>query len=386
MKKKILVFINYFTPSIKGGGPVQSVRNLVDNLHDKFEFYIITSDRELGEKKPYQNIEIEKWANIGNAKVFYINPKRLSLFYLKKIIDQINADLIYLNSFFSYRFSISVLILHKLNLINDIRIVLAPRGEFSKGALRFKTLKKSIYIFLSKVIGLYSKISWHATASTEKEDIKRVFSDRNQIFIANNMTANHKSVEHYNLRHKLPGQLRVIFLSRIHPKKNLKTAIELLTNVKGKVEFDIYGPIEDDKYWDKCKRLIQQLPSNIVVNYNGLVANNDVVTIFNKYHVFLFPTLGENFGHVISEALIGGCILITSNQTPWLNLEDEKVGWDIPLEKAADFSKAIQTCINMNNLEYSEYSLNAYNFGMNKSTDIKIKDAYINMFCDNCKM
>jgi glycosyltransferase involved in cell wall biosynthesis len=279
-----------------------------------------------------------------------------------------------------------VLILHKLNLINDIKIVLAPRGEFSKGALQFKILKKSIYIFLSKVIGLYSKISWHATASTEEEDIKRVFSDRNQIFIANNMTANYRSIEHFKLGDKFPGQLRVIFLSRIHPKKNLRTAIELLVNVKGKVEFDIYGPIEDDKYWDTCKKSIQQLPSNIVVNYKGLVANNDVVTIFKKYHVFLFPTLGENFGHVISEALIGGCIVITSNQTPWLNLEQERVGWDIPLEKTSDFSKAIQTCIDMNKAEYSEYSLNAYNFGMNKSNDIKIKDAYINMFGNNCEI
>jgi hypothetical protein len=44
-----------------------------------------------------------------------------------------------------------------------------------------------------------------------------------------------------------------------------------------------------------------------------------------EYDLFLFPTLGENYGHVISEALASGCPVVISDQTPWRNLEAEGI-------------------------------------------------------------
>jgi len=35
------------------------------------------------------------------------------------------------------------------------------------------------------------------------------------------------------------------------------------------------------------------------------------------YDAFIFPTLGENFGHVIIESLSAGCPVLCSDQTPW---------------------------------------------------------------------
>ena len=41
--------------------------------------------------------------------------------------------------------------------------------------------------------------------------------------------------------------------------------------------------------------------------------------IFSEYDVFLFPTMAENYGHVIFEAMAGGCVPIISDRTPWNN-------------------------------------------------------------------
>ena len=52
-KKKILIFIDWYLPGYKAGGPIQSVANLVANLKEEFEFSIVTRDTDYCEKLPY---------------------------------------------------------------------------------------------------------------------------------------------------------------------------------------------------------------------------------------------------------------------------------------------------------------------------------------------
>ena len=78
---------------------------------------------------------------------------------------------------------------------------------------------------------------------------------------------------------KKSGEGKFVFVSRIHPKKNLISAIEYMKDIKGKVVFDIYGPIEDEEYWKQCNQKIHELPQNITVNYCGLVNHEK----FTKY-------------------------------------------------------------------------------------------------------
>lgn len=380
MKKKVLILAGYYVPSIKGGGPIQSIKNLVDNLSDKFGFYILASDRDLGDEQPFSNIKTDEWVQVGNAKVFYINTKQLTLRRLAKIINAVDYDVLYLNSFFSYKFSIMIMILSKLKLIAPKPIILAPRGQFSKGALGFKSGKKKLYIKITKALGLYKDVTWHATAQTEKEDIEALFGPKANIKIAGNLTANYKEFKYDKDIDKNKGELKVVFVSRIHPKKNLKKAIELLKNIEGKIEFNIYGPIEDKAYWSECKTLINKLPDDIKVDYKGVIEHDKIIDIFKQHHVFLFPTLGENFGHVISEALIGGCPVIISDQTPWRELESKQVGWDIDLKDENKFIGVIQNCVDLNNEEYMILSKNAFEYGKKISNNNEDIESYYSIF------
>ncbi|MCF6095694.1 glycosyltransferase family 4 protein [Thermovorax subterraneus] len=380
MKEKVLIMTGYYIPSVKGGGPIQSIKNLVDKLSDRIDFYIVTSDRDLGDKEPFKNIQIDTWTKVGNAKVFYTDVKKLSW---KKIIDLINNidfDVLYLNSFFSYKFSIIPVILRKIKKIPEKRIIIAPRGEFSKGALGFKKLKKQLFIAFSKITGLHSDVVWHATTELEKCDIKQIFGEKIEIIVANNLAAGHDIIEYEKKITKKEGELKIVFVSRIHPKKNLKKAIELVKNVEGKIEFNIYGPIEDTKYWMKCLQVINELPSNIKVEYKGVATHDKIIDIFREHHVFLFPTLGENFGHVIIEALIGGCPVIISDQTPWINLEAVHAGWDIPLDNEKKYIEVIQYCVDLGNEEYKFLSKKAFTLGMKISNDEKEIDNYCKLF------
>lgn len=366
MKKKVLILAGYYIPSIKGGGPVQSIKNLVDNLSDKLDFYILARDRDLGDDKPFYNIKTNEWIQVGNVKVFYISPHKLTWRKITEVINSLDYEVLYLNSFFSFKFSIAIVFLQKLKLINK-QIVIAPRGEFSKGALALKNIKKKVYINVTKVLGLYKGIIWHATAETEKEDIKAIYGEKASIKVANNLTANYRELKYDKDIEKNRGELKIGLVSRIHPKKNLKKAINLLKNLNGNIEFNIYGPLEDKQYWSECEEAIDSLPQEVKVSYRGLINHDEVMRVFKTHHIFLFPTLGENFGHVISEALIGGCPIIISDQTPWRGLENLNVGWDIALDDAERFKTVLQRCVDLTQEQYALISKNAFEYGKKMS-------------------
>lgn len=369
VKKKVLIMAGYYFPSIKGGGPIQSIKNLVENFSHQIDFYLVAADRDLGDNKSFNNITIDQWTKVGNANVYYTNPSLLTWKRVAEIIKNVEYDVLYLNSFFSYKDSIVPVLLEKFKKIPKKPIIIAPRGQFSEGALNLKNRKKFFYLKLSKMLGLYNNVIWHATTEIEKKDIERIYGENIKIKIANNLTANYNKLNYKKDIIKIPGKLKIVFVSRIHPKKNLKGALKILKSIRGEIEFNIYGPLEDSSYWSECKNIIKTLPENVSVIYKGIVAQKDIINIFNANHVFLFPTLGENYGHVISEALIGGCPVIISDQTPWRNLEKLKVGNDISLKKEKDFINALQYYVDIDEVVYKELSLNAFNYARTVSNN-----------------
>lgn len=88
---------------------------------------------------------------------------------------------------------------------------------------------------------------------------------------------------------------------------------------------------------------MDNLPSNRIWSYEGDVLSEEVQGKLQQRDIFLFPTKGENYGHVIFEALSVGCIPIISNQTPWRIIADKKAGYIFPLtEKISEFTQVLE--------------------------------------------
>lgn len=99
-----------------------------------------------------------------------------------------------------------------------------------------------------------------------------------------------------------------------------------------------------------------------------------------KYHAFLLPTLSENFGHVIVEAMQAGLIPIISDQTPWRGLEKINIGWSIPLNRELDYIKAINSLCEINNKNYSHKSSGVINYIQAKIDNKLAAEKYLNFF------
>ena len=310
--------------------------------------------------------------NAGNALVRYLRPGETRLLGLWRLLSKLDYDLLYLNGCFP-KLTIRILLLRAMWLLKRKPTVLAPRGEFSPAALAIKHHRKWAYLKLSRYAGFYRGLVWHASNYCEANDIWRESPgfkrsagiQASPIRIASYpfLQVEKISQRSENMRpRKEPGAVRIIFISRISRMKNLDYALHLLSCLSGNVQFDIYGPLEDLDYWNECQKIIKNLPPYIGVNYRGIARAEEVRNLFGRYHLFLFPTRGENFGHVIPEALSSGCLVLLSDQTPWRGLEQKGFGWDIALTDTRKFHLILEIVLAMDHHDYSRRSLAARSF------------------------
>jgi glycosyltransferase involved in cell wall biosynthesis len=233
-----------------------------------------------------------------------------------------------------------------LGWVDFKHVIVAPWGEFAWASLKQKYLKKFVFIQVAKLFRLYKEITWQASSEFEAQDIINVMKIKpDAIHVAFDFPIK-------NIPDIFPDvtlqpsssceDLRILFLSRISREKNLDYALRVLKKVNTRVRFDIYGPAENETYWKECQDLISQLPANVIVNYRGIVNPNQVVHIFSCYDLFLFPTGGEAYGHVIAECLTSGTPVLISTETPWRNLQADGLGWDIDLVQMDSFVEIIE--------------------------------------------
>lgn len=370
----ILIFTGYYLPGYKGGGPIKTIKNLVENVDD-FSFRIITNDRDLGGQHPYSNVTPGSWNELSTYKVYYVEPRLKGISQIIKIIlNKSNNHLIYVNSFFSIKFSLIPVLLGK---IFNQNIIVGPRGEFSEGALKLKATKKNVFIKFYRLLNLSNGIVFQASSKYEAQDIKRVLGSKVDIFIAEDIGAQ-EFVESIPIRDSKVK--KSVFISRISPMKNLSLALEALKKVQKPLIYDIYGPIEDRIYWQKCQSIIADLPVNITVQYKGELLPEQVVPTLSLYDFFFMPTKGENYGHVITEALCAGLPLVISNTTPWRNLESLGIGWDLPLDNLDSFSKTIDKLIEMSDDELRQMRESIVTWARYTFTQRNAIDANIAMF------
>lgn len=388
-KKTILILIANFLPGYKGGGPIKSIKNLTDHLSNEFNFKIITSDRDLGDKQPYSHITTNQWNRINGIDIFYASRNFLHFHSLIKLINKTDFDILYLNSLFQPIFSIQPVMAKYLRLLKSSNIILAPRGELEKGCLKIKPFKKKLFINISRFLGIHNDITWHATSEFEAISIKNIFHEKaKKINIAMNLTPKlDKTIfNELDFNYKNQDILKICFISRITREKNLDYALNIINNVSVRTIFNIYGTNhEDSRYWHKCEALIKQINNKNYhqINYLGNVSPEKVNDILKQHDLFFFPTVGENFAHVIFESLAAGTPVLISDRTPWLNLKEKGIGWDISLDTPDCFIKVIENVFHIPNNEYLNIRKNALKFAYNYANDNKTINDSRQMFLNN---
>jgi len=330
MIKKILFFSKLDVHSSAGSGPINSISEIIENCQ-------ITNYSIAIPKKNYIN------------KKSKLNRKFFTFFNVLRIMS--NSDVIIFSSFFSFDSTIIPLILSKF--LNK-KVIISPRGEFLKGKIKNKKYKKHFYIIMFRIFLNSKKFIFHSTSSDETKSIK--------YFLNNKITEipNYGNYELNDSKLKVNNK-KIIFFSRISQEKNLEFAISVFNNLNSNLDLDfhIYGPVSDQNYFKLIEKLILK---NNRITYKGVIDRNNIDKVISNYDLFLFPTFGENFGHVYVEAIRNQLFTVTSNEVPFNDLSQFNIGVNITEFDIKMYVDAISNY-------YTDFSLITENF----STYLKIK-------------
>jgi hypothetical protein len=170
-KPQVLVFIDWYKPFYKAGGPVRSLVNLVDHLHDEVDFHIVTGDRDYTATASPADLPKDQWTTQDNGeRVWYASPEGRSKAQWKALLNEQAWDVVYINGMWS-RWS-TLLPLWLLRGSKQRRIV-AVRGMLASGVMQQKNALKRAVLLAMRNSGCFAGVEFQATNAEEVEDVKR---------------------------------------------------------------------------------------------------------------------------------------------------------------------------------------------------------------------
>lgn len=376
-KKKILVFVDWFYPGFKGGGPIRSCINIAQLLKEEYDIKVITRDTDLGEDKAYPGITSDKWVQTDlQIPTMYLSRNNLTFSTIKKIIREEQPAHVYINSMYSLYFTIYPLLVKKLLPAKPVYTV-APRGMLYDSAISKKAFKKKLFFALLKNTIFSKNTRFHVTNEREGLSVKKYFPS-NATWLADNLPPQHQ--EPLQVCDKQSGSLRCVFVARIDPIKNLLLLLTIISKIPHNIHLTIIGPVDDQDYWNECKKVISSLPANITIEVAGTVSNNEVHKYLISAHLFVLLTQGENFGHAILESFLAGRPVLISDQTPWRQLEGNKTGWDLALDNTAAISEKISEAVQWDQETFNDRASASWKFAAGFLKNNKTRDSYFAMF------
>lgn len=377
IRPKLLILSPWFIPGYKAGGTIQNIANMATALSQNYSVFVLTSNTDFGSDLAY-NLPSDEWVvNDRGFKVNYLPSQQITKKKILLIIKDLQPDFIYLNGIYDFYFNIFPLWLKKRKQIQS-EIIVAPNGMLAPSAIKFKSWKKKPFLFLLRILGVHKVSKWHTTSDKETQDVINFFGKNINIIHAPAFPP--KPVASITSISKKTGALKLLFLSRIHPIKNLSFVLNILKSCSLDITFNIAGPIEDTAYWEKCKQLISTLPSQVQTNYLGEIPHPKVSFLIQKSHLAILPTKGENYGYIIIETLNQGRPILISDQTPWRNLTKHQVGWDLPLNNPQAFIDAIEEMAAMDQKEYNEWAEGALQYAQSQINISELKEKYFLLF------
>lgn len=364
--KKVLIFNGYYYPSKNCGGPITSIENIVNTCCDEYEFYIICYNHDFNDMKVF-NVEMNTWECVGHANVMYVEQNFLdfSTKNMRKMLEELRPDLIWFSGVLTPN---NKIVATKISRKMKIPVLFSPRGELSADRVRIKAYKKIPYLRLLSLLGVYRNCYFHGTSDDEISGIKKYFRpDEKHLFRAANISiAQQEEFVHIK---KEKGELKLFFFSRIHEVKNLLFGIKCMCKCKNRVSLDVYGPIESEEYWKKCMAAVEKAPSNISVSYGGILDYTNKSATIQAHHAFLFPTINENYGHVIAESIANSRpVILSKATTPWDDLH-EKAGYVVDLSDPEGFTRAIDRLAEMNQAEFEKLILSTKEYFRFKTSE-----------------
>ena len=204
-------------------------------------------------------------------------------------------------------------------------LVVSPRGMLAPAALAFSRWRKRAFWALLQGPVIRRAACIHATSEQEFEEIRGLGLANPVAIIPNGIDLPELAWS----ESAAPAIERIVLsLGRIHPKKGLARLVRAWSKVEARYpawRLRIAGPPE--RGHDNELRALAVSLGLTHVSVEGPIYGEAKTSAYRCADVFVLPTLNENFGLTVAEALAAGTPVISTKGAPWSGLEREGCGW-----------------------------------------------------------
>lgn len=355
------------------GGPAKSIPYLMSSLeklgNNQEVISLKYSNNETNEVISKLNLKSTSFqAHFLKAAAYSPNIED----YLVKRIRETNNQIIHYHNIWNY----IPLIANKVAVNTNVPIVASPRGNLFPWNLKKGYLKKKLYMEVFQRRYFNTSDCIHVTSKEELKAVKNLGLNAPIGLISNgvdidefkNMQSKEKHRDNLGID---VNKKYILYMGRIEQKKGLLLLLHTYKDfVKKNDEWKILiaGPAYDKKYFQDCKDFAINAGLDKHIEWLGMVSGSKRIDAYGAADLFVLPTHSENFGIVIAEALASGLPVITTNGTPWAEIQNEFAGYIIPLEKRFLLS-SIDNFSKLSILEKNEMAANAKNIAKRYSWD-----------------
>ena len=324
-----------FTTSIdkKGGGPSRSVPILARGLSEVgVETTLLTG----------YSSEMNTHLLDGTSVEVKTIPQNISIRQLERVLLEGRYDLIHGQNLW-------IPLYHKMARVarkHGIPYMMTPRGCLEPWCMRQKRLKKLIAFHLYQKKDLQRASCVLATAKMEADNMRALGISTPIAIIPNGIDVSEYPCRPLSSKNSVRKQ--IVFLSRIHEKKGIEFLIEAWEQLHRKYSDwnVVIAGNGEEAYIADLKKMIIDKGLDSCIKIIPPVFGEDKRKLYCESALFVLPTFSENFGMVIAEAMSCGVPVITTNGTPWQELNDLKLGWCINLS-LDNLAKAISEAIDL---------------------------------------
>jgi glycosyltransferase involved in cell wall biosynthesis len=264
----------------------------------------------------------------------------LTIWLLKHINEY---DLIHVHAVFSYPSTIAMFIAR----LKSVPYIIRTIGQLNTWSLKQSYWKKTVMLAVVEKANIDSSIAIHVTSSSEEKDVRMLAMKTEILNLSLGVTVPNTRSRSSSLHVK--KQTIFLFLSRLHPKKQLENLLEAFFIFKRKYDRDdwllyVAGDGEP-RYVEKLHRLAIELDLERKIIWMGHVTGKNKEIILAESDWFVLPSASENFGISAVEALASGVPVILTKEVGIAELVSRYSAGIISLESPEELSDILNKAI-----------------------------------------